>query len=114
MLRAILTLTAMAMLAGCSASSTQSLQEQTANATAAAKRDAVAITKGVAEGLTRKGPVNINTASEKSLEGLPGMTPEGARAIAAARPYRSTQELLRKHVVSREEFDRIKPQIVTQ
>ena len=104
----------MVVLAGCTASGTQSLQEQTANATAAAKRDAVAITKGVAEGLVRKGPVNINTASEKSVEGLPGMTPEGARAVLAARPYHSTQDLLRKHVVSREEFDRIKPRIVTQ
>jgi DNA uptake protein ComE-like DNA-binding protein len=100
-------------LAGCSPN-TDTLQQHTADATAAAKRDAEAITKGVAEGLARKGPVNINTASEKDLTTLPGVTPEMATTLIAKRPYSSTRDLVHKRVVSSAEYDRIKSQIVAQ
>lgn len=104
----------MVLLTGCAPSNTQQLQQHTADATAAAKRDAEAITKGVAEGLARKGPVNINTASDKDLERLPGVSPEMAGAIVAKRPYRAPQDLVRKRVMTREEYGRVKDQIVTQ
>jgi DNA uptake protein ComE-like DNA-binding protein len=102
------------VVAGCSSNNTQSLQEHTADATAAAKRDAEAITKGVAEGLARKGPLNINTASEQDIAKLPGVTPEMATAIVEKRPYGSTRDLVRKRVMSAAEFDRVKTQIVAQ
>ena len=102
------------MLAGCSPSNTDTLQQRTADATAAAKRDAEAISKGVAEGLTRKGPVNINTASDAELSRLPGVTPELAAAIVAKRPYGSTRDLVRRRVMSSTEYDRVKAQIVAQ
>ena len=101
-------------ICGCSASNTQSLQEHTADATAAAKRDAGAIARGVAEGLARKGPVNINTASDSELLKLPGVTPQMAGAIAAKRPYTTTKDLVRKRVMSTAQYDRVKGQIVAQ
>jgi DNA uptake protein ComE-like DNA-binding protein len=102
------------MLVGCSPSNTQSLQEHTADATAAAKRDAGAIARGVAEGLKRKGPININTASDADLERLPGVTPQAANSIVEKRPYGSTRDLVKKHVLTRAEYDRVKGQIVAQ
>ena len=101
-------------LCGCSASNTQSLQEHTADATAAAKRDAGAIARGVAEGLTRKGPVNINSASDSELLKLPGVTPQMAGVIVAKRPYATTKDLVRERVMSSAQYDRVKGQIVAQ
>ncbi len=40
-------------------------------------------------------PVDVSTASEDELASLPGIGPELARRIAAARPLRSVDELLR-------------------
>ena len=101
-------------LAGCSPNNTQSLQEHTADATAAAKRDAGAIARGVAEGLKRKGPVNIDSASVTELEKLPGVTSEMASAIVAHRPYATTRDLVRKRVMTAAQYNRLKAQIVAQ
>jgi DNA uptake protein ComE-like DNA-binding protein len=99
-------------LAGCSPNNTDSLQRHTADATAAAKRDAGAIARGVAEGLTRKGPLDINEASATQLQRLPGVTPELAGKIVEHRPYTSTRDLVRRRILSSAEFDRVKGQIV--
>jgi DNA uptake protein ComE-like DNA-binding protein len=99
------------LLAGCSPNNTDSLQRHTADATAAAKRDAGAIARGVAEGLTRKGPLDINEASATQLQTLPGVTPELAGMIVEHRPYTSTRDLVRRRVLSSAEFDRVKSQI---
>jgi DNA uptake protein ComE-like DNA-binding protein len=101
-------------LAGCSPNNTDSLQRHTADATAAAKRSAGAIARGVAEGLTRKGPLDINAASAAQLQTLPGVTPEVAGKIVEHRPYTSTRDLVRKRILSSAEFDRVKSQIVVK
>jgi DNA uptake protein ComE-like DNA-binding protein len=112
--RILLAAAILVVAGGCSASNTQSLQEHTADATAAAKRDAGAIARGVAEGLKRKGPVNINTASDAELTKLPGVTPQMAGAIVAKRPYATTKDLVRKRVMPTAEYNRVKGQIVAQ
>jgi DNA uptake protein ComE-like DNA-binding protein len=99
------------LLGGCSPNNTESLERRTADATAAAKRDAGAIARGVAEGLKRKGPWDINAASATDLETLPGVTPELAGKIVEKRPYAATRDLVRKHVLSSAEYDRVKNQI---
>jgi DNA uptake protein ComE-like DNA-binding protein len=101
-------------LAGCSPNNTDTLQRRTADATAAAKRDAGAIARGVAEGLKRKGPLDINAASASELQTLPGVTPEVAGKIVEHRPYTSTRDLVRKRVLSSGEYDRVKGQIVVK
>jgi competence protein ComEA len=98
-------------LAGCSPSNTDTLQRRTADATAAAKRDAGAIARGVTEGLTRKGPLDINDASAAQLQTLPGVTPEVAGKIVEHRPYTSTRDLVRRRILSTAEYDRVKNQI---
>ena len=108
----LITLLAAGALVGCSPSNTQTLQERTADATATAKRDAGAIARGVAEGLKRKGPLNINTATQTELEKLPGVTPQMAAAIIAKRPYATTKELVKRRVITTAEYNRIQAQVV--
>jgi DNA uptake protein ComE-like DNA-binding protein len=115
-MRKVLSMAAcLCLLSGCfSPSNTDSLREHTADATAAAKRNAGAIARGVADGLMRKGPVDINQASVKQLASLPGMTPEKAAAIVEKRPYGATRDLVRKRVLSNAEFSRLKAQIIVK
>jgi DNA uptake protein ComE-like DNA-binding protein len=102
------------LLSGCYSNNTDALREHTADATAAAKRDAGAIAKGVFEGLARKGPTDINRASAKDLQRLPGIMPEQAQAIIAGRPYDDTSQLIRRHILSRPQYNRIRAQIVVR
>jgi DNA uptake protein ComE-like DNA-binding protein len=111
MVKMVCMATLLLFLVGCSPNNTDSLQRHTADATAAAKRDAGAIARGVAEGLKRKGPLNINEASATQLQKLPGVTPELAGKIVEHRPYPSTRDLVRRRILSSAEFDRVKDQI---
>lgn len=100
------------LLSGCfDSNNTRSLQQHTADATAAAKRDAGAIARGVVEGLTRKGPTDINTASPQDLEKLPDVTAADAQAIIAGRPYDNTSQLVKRHILSRAHYHKIRAQI---
>jgi DNA uptake protein ComE-like DNA-binding protein len=100
------------LLSGCfDSNNTRSLQQHTADATAAAKRDAGAITRGVVEGLTRKGPTDINTASAQDLEKLPDVTAAEAQAIIIGRPYENTSQLVKRHILSKAHYNKIRAQI---
>lgn len=99
------------LMTGCSCNNTQALKEHTADVTAAAKRDAGAIAGGIVEGLERKGPLDVNGASTKQLETLPGVTAPLARAIVDGRPYAEPADLTRKHILTKPQYNRIKAQI---
>ena len=100
------------LLSGCfDSNNTRSLQQHTADATAAAKRDAGAIARGVVEGLTRKGPMDINTASTHDLEKLPDVSAAEAQAIIAGRPYDNTSQLVKRHILSKAHYNNIQAQI---
>ncbi len=115
MIRLVSATALLILLAGCSSPrSTSTLQERTADATAAAKRGAGAIVRGVAEGLTRKGPLNINTATERQISDLPGISSAEAAAIVAGRPYKSTRDLVRRHILTAAEFDQVKSRTVAE
>lgn len=90
------------------------IRRETADATAAAARDAKAVAKGVVEGLKEKGPININKASEDDLKSLPGMDAVAARRIVEHRPYDNSYELVKKHVISKAEYDRIADKVVAR
>jgi len=94
--------------------SPDAIREDTARVTSEATKDAKAVAKGVVEGLREKGPVNINKASEEDLKSLPGIDAPAARRIVDGRPYDSGSELLKKHLVSREEYNRIADKIVAR
>jgi competence protein ComEA len=90
------------------------IRKDTANATSQATRDAKAVAQGVVDGLRHGGTVNINKASEKELETLPGITEAAARRIVEHRPYESSNELEKRHVISKAEYNRIAEKIVTR
>jgi hypothetical protein len=105
MVKILSTAAVLLLLCGCSP---DSLQRHTANATAAAKRSGGAIFRGIFEGLTRKGPFDINDASTKKMRTLPGVTPEKPKMIVQGRPYTSTRNLVNKKILTSAEFDKVR------
>ncbi|MEX2007272.1 MAG: ComEA family DNA-binding protein [Candidatus Levyibacteriota bacterium] len=55
--------------------------------------------------------ININTASEKELDTLPGIGTERAKDIVSGRPYGSIEDLLDKKIVGSSVFSQIKDKI---
>ena len=99
------------LLTGCFSCSVkqnpQELKEKTAETTAALKRDAKAVASGVREGWSRDKPLDLNHASKEQLESLPGITAATADRIIANRPYAKPDDLVRRGVVTRREYERI-------
>jgi DNA uptake protein ComE-like DNA-binding protein len=52
-------------------------------------------------------PVNLNSASQRQLETLPGLSPEDAHRIIRSRPYSDKRELVKKGVISEAAYLRI-------
>ena len=98
-----------AACAGCSnqSSSPDAVRERAADATATIKRDATAVAQGVKEGWSRSNPLDINSATREQLLALPDMTPSSADAIIAGRPYKSSNELVQRRILSKPEYDKI-------
>jgi DNA uptake protein ComE-like DNA-binding protein len=89
------------------------IRQRTAQATETVRRDAKAVAEGVKEGMARdKKTVNINRASREELLNLPGITEHEADRIIAERPYDNTDDLVRRHVLPRDEFDKISDHII--
>ncbi len=116
MKRTILFTLALLAATGCSPASRSpdAIRHDTAAATAAAARDAKAVAQGVFDGLKTKGPLNINKASVDDLQTLPGIDPVTARKIVAGRPYNDSNDLRKRHLVSKAEFDRIATKITAR
>jgi DNA uptake protein ComE-like DNA-binding protein len=118
---ALLTLICFSLLfAGCSPSNQNptpdQIRQDTAKATKTAAQDAKAVVQGVEDGIKAKNAnaVNINTATADQLKTLPGVDDVRAGRIIANRPYDHSDDLVRKHVVSQAEYDRISGQVVAQ
>jgi DNA uptake protein ComE-like DNA-binding protein len=104
------------LLTGCTpaARSPDAIRQDSAAATAAVVRDTKAAAQGVFAGLRAKGPMNINKASKSELETLPGIDAAAARRIVAGRPYETSMELMRRHVISRAEYGKIANKVVAR
>lgn len=87
------------------------IRAETAKATSEATRDVKAVAEGVVDGVKQGSPVNINKASEDRLQSLPGIDADTARSIVAARPYDTSSDLVRKHIIGKAEYDRIADKI---
>jgi len=110
---AVITLT----LAGITACDTKDnpdeIRRRTAEATESIRRDAKAMAEGVEEGMSRdKKTININKASREELLTLPGITGHEADHIIAERPYDKSDDLVSRHVLPREEYDKISDRII--
>jgi DNA uptake protein ComE-like DNA-binding protein len=81
-----------------------------------AAREARAFAEGVRQGWISAGHhvVNINSASESELMELPNISRAEARKIIRGRPYHDSQELITKHVVSDDEYAKIKDIVTVQ
>jgi DNA uptake protein ComE-like DNA-binding protein len=97
--------------------SPEQVREKTAEATAELKDNAKAVAEGVREGLTRPSPdkpLDLNWASKSQLMGLPGIDDATADRIITGRPYASEHQLLERHIVSREEYNKIADSITVK
>lgn len=56
-------------------------------------------------------PINLNSASDRQLESLPGITQEDAHRIITSRPYHNKQALVTKGVISESAYRRIKDRV---
>ncbi|WP_128912452.1 ComEA family DNA-binding protein [Granulicella sibirica] len=116
----IVTTVCLLSLCGCTpnAKTPDNIRQDAADATASAARgaaiatqDAKAAVQGVQDGLRNLAPLNLNTASEQDLASLPGMTDAAAGRMIVGRPYKSTDELVSRHILTRAEYDRISSRI---
>ncbi len=81
-------------------------------AAAEAADEAQAAAEGVREGWERgHRPVNVNTASENELAGLPGISSRDARRIVDGRPYADKHDLVVKGVITEERYQKIRERI---
>ena len=78
------------------------LAQSSSSPTPAAPKLGEAIKKRVA-----KEPLDLNTASEEELEALPGVGKPFAKKILDGRPFKASDELVSKKILSRKAFDRI-------
>jgi DNA uptake protein ComE-like DNA-binding protein len=108
-----LALLAPLVLMGCTTRdrSPDQIREQTARATSTAARDAKAVVQGVVEGVRQQRTININRSPAKDLKSLPGIDDDAAQRIIAHRPYGDSYDLVKRHIISRAEYDRISGKI---
>ena len=83
------------------------IREQTARATSTAARDAKAVAQGVAQGIKQQRTININRASADDLKSLPGVDDDAARRIIDHRPYSDSEDLVKRQIISRAEYNQI-------
>jgi DNA uptake protein ComE-like DNA-binding protein len=116
--RSLLAIGVVFCLVGCTTTqsnpSPDQIRRDAAKATSTAVRDVTAAAKGVADGLKQKGALNLNTASMGDLETLPGIDDARAQKIIDRRPYDTSDDLVKKHVLSKAEYDRIADKVTTQ
>jgi DNA uptake protein ComE-like DNA-binding protein len=81
-----------------------------------AAREARAFAEGVRQGWLSGGHhlINLNSASESELMELPSISRIDARKIIRGRPYRDSQELVTKHIVSNDQYAKIKDIVTLQ
>ncbi len=84
-------------------------------AAAEAADEAQAAAEGVREGWDRGHRlVNVNTASESELTGLPGIGVRDAKRIVDGRPYQDKHDLVVKGAISEASYQKIRDRITSK
>jgi DNA uptake protein ComE-like DNA-binding protein len=75
-----------------------------------------AAAQGVRDGWNEShhGPLDLNSASESQLDDLPGIDKRIARRIIDGRPYHEKRDLLDKGIVSNDEYEKIRNDVITK
>lgn len=109
--------------AGCEGDSAQrekEIHDQAAKAAAQAKpaveeasRAVKAAVEGAKEGWEKGGkkPVDLNSASEEDLTGLPGIGKHEAKRIMAGRPYHDKHDLVSKKILTAAAYEKVKDDV---
>ena len=58
--------------------------------------------------------IDINSATEKELDALPGIGEARAKAIIKGRPYKGKDDLVKKKIIPQSEYDKIKDKIIAK
>jgi competence protein ComEA len=59
-------------------------------------------------------PIDLNRASLRSVERLPGITPSMARRIVEGRPYEDAHDLVARGILTEREFARIADRVIVK
>jgi competence protein ComEA len=59
-------------------------------------------------------PLDLNAASVRRLEALPGITPSLARRIVEGRPYGAPEDLVARDILTERELVRIRDRVTVQ
>ncbi len=59
-------------------------------------------------------PIDLNRASLRKLEKLPGITPSMARRIVEGRPYEEPHDLVTRGILTERELERILDRVVVE
>lgn len=117
---------AMIAAAGCegdSAEREKKIHDEAAKAAQQAKpaveeasRAVEAAVEGAKEGWEKggKSELDLNTASEDELTGLPGIGKHEAKRIMAGRPYKDKHELVSKKILSATAYDKVKDDVAVK
>ncbi|MGC2527793.1 MAG: helix-hairpin-helix domain-containing protein [Candidatus Acidiferrum sp.] len=112
--------------AGCSDNSAErnkEIRDEAAKAAAQAKPAVEEATKavkaaveGAKEGWESAGKqlVDLNSASESDLTGLPGIGKHEAKRIIAGRPYEDAHDLVSKKILSEKAYEKLKDEVTAK
>lgn len=78
----------------------------------AAKKDAAPAAKKDAAPAAKVELIDINRASAKDLDALPGIGEARSKAIIAGRPYKAKDELTKRKIIPQNVYDGIKDKII--
>jgi len=91
----------------------QASTEETSPHDGPEKTGAVTVASAVSDAPGAGGLINLNTASFEELNALPDAGPI-ARAIIKARPYASVEDLVKRKVIRRSVYEKIKDQVTVR
>jgi competence protein ComEA len=58
--------------------------------------------------------VDINSATQKQLEAIPGIGKEHCHHIIMGRPYETTEELVTREILPKETYEKVKKRLVAK